>query len=453
MLKSLITFILISIVICESLSQVQLGNTTLDTSEIFSSLNEPWEIQVDSNSNLWLTERDGLVSIINPLTKTKTNLLDIRNLVWQNGESGLLGMTFSPDFQQDSLVFFAYTHLTNGNRYLKVVNYIYDSSLDTLLNESVIIDSIPANTFHDGCRLQFLPDQTLLISTGDAGNINLPQDKNNLAGKILRVNKDGSIPTNNPNSNSPIFSSGHRNPQGLFIYNNIIYSSEHGASTDDEINIIEMNRNFGWPNVEGFCNTAQEVQFCSDSMVQEPIFIWTPTVATSDIAIYDHPAIPEWRNNILLTTLKNRSLISLQLNINSDSVISTQTHFTNQWGRLRDICIGNRGELYMISNGFSRNGNQGQHKIIKIENINYVSIPEHQVSSSYYEVVPNPIEGQFYLKNFPNGNFIAQLRTTDGKQIQELSISNGKGEISNVSRGVYFLVIPSTKSLFKIVKL
>ena len=142
----------------------------------------------------------------------------------------------------------------------------------TLENEFILLDNIPGNTTHIGCRMIIMPDNTLLFSTGDAQNQPSAQDVDQLTGKIHRLNLDGTIPNDNPFPGNSVYSFGHRNVQGLFLGpNGIIYSSEHGPSTDDEFNIIEAGMNYGWPNVHGFCDSPSEVAFCDENDVFEPL--------------------------------------------------------------------------------------------------------------------------------------------------------------------------------------
>jgi glucose/arabinose dehydrogenase len=138
------------------------------------------------------------------------------------------------------------------------------------VNAKTLVDNINASGIHNGCRLLITPDLKLFITTGDASNQSLPQNKNALNGKILRINLDGSIPSDNPFPNNPVWSYGHRNSQGLVFANNMLYSSEHGPSSDDEINIIEKGRNYG-PEALSLCNEFVERNFCNANNVKEPI--------------------------------------------------------------------------------------------------------------------------------------------------------------------------------------
>jgi glucose/arabinose dehydrogenase len=305
------------------LAQIQLRETTIDTATIITGLDIPWEIQWGPDDHIWTTERYGRISRINPETGDQHVILDISDQVFQEGESGLLGMVLHPDFDMHPFVYTAYTYMVTGNIKEKIVRYEYDNG--QLVDEFVLLDNIQGNTTHDGCRMIILPDQTLLFSTGDAQNQPAAQNLEHLSGKFLRLNLDGSIPADNPFPDSPVYSFGHRNAQGLYLApSGIVYSSEHGPSTDDELNIIEPGRNYGWPDVHGFCDLPDEITFCDENNVKEPLEAWTPTIATSDIVYYDHEAIPDWQGHILLTSLKNKRLYVMTLNEEGTEVVGEE---------------------------------------------------------------------------------------------------------------------------------
>ena len=142
------------------------------------------------------------------------------------------------------------------------------------------------------------------MTAGDVGASGLSQSMNSLQGKTLRLNLDGSIPEDNPFPDSYIYTLGNRNSQGLALGpNGIIYSSEHGQNSNDEFNIVEAGGNYGWPQVEGFCNTPAEEDFCEENNVIEPLKAWTPCIAVNGIEYYNHEAIPEWQHSVLLSVL------------------------------------------------------------------------------------------------------------------------------------------------------
>lgn len=322
-----------------------------------SKLNHPWEILWGPDNFIWMTERNGKISRVNPATGAVTPLLTLTEVTAQ-GEGGLLGMVLHPDFATTPQVFVAYDYMNGSSYQEKIVRYTYNGG--ALTAPQIIIDNIKASGIHNGCRLLITPDRKLFITTGDASDQSNPQNKSALNGKVLRLNLDGSIPADNPTAGSPIWSFGHRNPQGLIYANNILYSSEHGPDTDDEINIIEKGRNYGWPSVTGFCNTSSEQSFCSANNVREPIQAWTPTIAPSGLDYYDKDQIPQWKNSLLLAVLKNSRLIQLKLNTARTGIDSTFEFYVNKYGRMRDVCISPEGKVYVCTD----NGNDD--KIVEI---------------------------------------------------------------------------------------
>lgn len=334
-----------------------LPDAALKTKVLSSGLAFPWEIIYGPDQQLWITERGGKISRINPQTGAVTLLHTISEVV-SNGEGGLLGMVMSPNFATNPWVYVVYDYGTGNNYREKVVRFTFSNgALGAPLS---IIDQIPASSIHNGSRLMISTDQKLFISTGDASNPANAQDKNSLSGKILRLNLDGSIPADNPIANSPVWSFGHRNPQGLIQVGDKIYASEHGPNNDDEVNLILKGRNYGWPNVEGFCNLPAEKTFCAANDVVEPMFAWTPTIATSSLSYYNSDYIPQWKNSLLLLSLKGSKLTQLSLNTTGDKITETKDFLVNQFGRLRAICQSPEGKLYITTS------NGGDDKIIEI---------------------------------------------------------------------------------------
>ncbi|MFC4210442.1 PQQ-dependent sugar dehydrogenase [Pedobacter lithocola] len=311
-----------------------------------SGLRFPWGMVYGQDNFIWFTERGGKISRLNPTTGQIVPLLTISE-VRENGEGGLLGIALNPDFSTNPWVFVAYNY---GSSYKeKIVRYTYTGG--TLNNPLTIIDNIGASSTHNGSRL-LISGGKLFISTGDAADTNTPQNINSTSGKILRLNLDGSIPSDNPYPNNPLWSYGHRNPQGLVQVGNKIFSSEHGPDSDDEINVIEKNRNYGWPNIKGLCNENSEQGFCSANNVAVPLISWTPTIAPSGVAYYNSDYIPQFKNSLLLAVLKNTKLMQLKLDDAQTKIDGTKDFFVNTYGRMRDVCISPEGKIYVCtSNG------------------------------------------------------------------------------------------------------
>jgi glucose/arabinose dehydrogenase len=323
--------------------------TLVSDSVLVSGLNYPWEITWGPDNFIWMTERNGKISRVDPTTGNVTRLLSVEEVI-ATGEGGLLGMALHPDLTAHPEVFIAYDYNSGQGYKEKVVKYLYNNN--TLTNPQVLIDGINASSIHNGCRLLIGPDQKLYITTGDASHSSDAQDKNGLNGKILRLNLDGSIPSDNPFTGNPVFTYGHRNSQGLVFVGNRLYNSEHGPSNDDEINIIEKGRNYGWPDVEGYCDNRTEREFCSANNVKEPIYAWTPTAAVCGLDYYNKELIPTWKNSLLLVSLKNARLYQLKLDSAGTRFTEVNEFFKNKYGRLRDLCIAPDGTVYICtSNG------------------------------------------------------------------------------------------------------
>ncbi|MBI5856064.1 MAG: PQQ-dependent sugar dehydrogenase [Sphingobacteriales bacterium] len=325
------------------------GSVTIKDSVLVQNLNYPWEILWGPDNFIWMTERGGRISRVNPATGSVSLIHTITETV-SNGEGGLLGMVLHPNFSTTPQVFVVYDYNNGGNYREKVVRFTYNGT--TLINPVTLIDNINAASIHNGSRLLITPDLKLFITTGDASNQSLPQNTNAVNGKILRLNLDGSIPADNPVAGNPYWSFGHRNPQGLVYANNIMYSSEHGPANDDEINIIEKGRNYGWPTVHGYCDLSSEIAFCSSNNVKEPIKAWTPTAAVCGMDYYNSNLIPQWKNSLLMVALKNSRLYQMKLNATFTGITETNEYFTSQYGRMRDVCISPSGKVYICtSNG------------------------------------------------------------------------------------------------------
>lgn len=423
-------------------SQNSGGPTQLDTTIIAKGLEVPWEILWSPDNHIWVTERTGNVLRINPENRQIQVLLELD--VAQQGESGLLGMALHPDFPNTPWVYLVYTYFESTSIKERLSKFIYQQ--DQLINEQVLISNIPGNTYHDGSRLIFGPDDKLYMTTGDAGNMSSAQDPNSLSGKILRINDDGTVPADNPVAGSYIWASGSRNAQGLdFSPAGILYSSEHGPDTDDEINIIEMGRNYGWPNVRGLCNTPEELVFCEQFNVREPIQTYTPTLALAGIAYYNHDLIPEWNNSLIVTSLKAGKLLVLHLDETGMTITGSTTVYDNTLGRLRDVCISNDGRVFVSTSNRDGRGTPkpGDDKIIEIKPETANSIKKNSKSSGL-RIIPNPVRGSFSVSSntsLNDGTF--RLADVNGRMLRQGSYKSLEMgiDISDLLPGVYMLTI------------
>jgi glucose/arabinose dehydrogenase len=355
----------------------QVGSTTLTESTLISGINLPWEVLWGPDDHVWVTSRQGTVTRINPDTGASTVVLSKAVMNGGSGEPGMLGMAMDPDWANTPKVYIVYCSGSsfNGTEYLSS----FDWNGSSLVNEQQLL-SLQAGGIHNGSRLLVLPDNTLLMTTGDTGDGGASsQNMNSLKGKVLRINLDGSVPSDNPIPGSYVYSYGHRNPQGLCSGpGGIVYSSEHGQSNNDELNLIQPNRNYGWPNVEGVCNTSSENTFCNANNVAEPVFTWSPCAAVNGMEYYNHPAIPEWQNTILLSVMggfanpSGKRLSILHLSEDGLDVESEDQYFSSLNQRVRDVCINPiTGAVYIALNGGSYPGS-GPNMIKEFRNFDYV---------------------------------------------------------------------------------
>jgi aldose sugar dehydrogenase len=432
-------------------AQVMVGNTSIDTTTIIAGIDIPWEIIWGSDNHIWMTERYGRISRVNPDNRSQQVLLVLDDC-HQQGESGLMGMALHPDFTNHPQVFIAYTYLSGSNIRVKIVRYEYTGS--TLVNPVILIGDIPGANIHNGCRLSFKTENGqhyLFITTGDANNTSLPQNTSSLAGKVLRIFTDGSIPADNPFPGNPVWTWGHRNAQGLVLApNGIMYSSEHGTQANDELNIIEGNRNYGWADMEGFCDTPQDQAFCDANNVREPLTVWTPSIAPSGIAWYGSSSIPEWENSILLAILKDKMLVSVKLNSAGNVYVSESWHFQDMFGRLRDVCVSPDGDVYLATNGSSwHNNNPFTHRIVRVSNPNKTSTG-NLIRQNSMNIYPNPAKDRFIIELPEQADFSVVVRDISGKQIASAEGKNVNSliiETQEFTGGLYFVSVEHSEGV------
>ena len=317
-----------------------------------NNLNYPWEILWGKDNFIWMTERGGTISKLDPASGKTLFYYKLEEAV-PNNEGGLLGMVQDPGFTSNGFFYVVYDYMKDGYYREKLVKLCYRH--DSILPVKTIVQDIPAAVIHNGSRLWITDEQEpkLFMTTGDASVQPNAQLLSSLSGKTLRFNLDGTIPADNPIPGSPVWSYGHRNAQGLVMVNGMMYASEHGPDIEDEINIIEKNRNYGWPTVNGPCDKASEKEFCSLNNVREPI--WSSgdkTIAVCGLDYYGDSLIKYWEHCLLLVSLKDQSLRSFSLSADGSSISPKGIYFKNKFGRLRDICISPQGKVYLCtSNG------------------------------------------------------------------------------------------------------
>lgn len=314
---------------------------------IAENLSVPWAIDISNEGNIYFTERSGTIRIIENGKLNPQPLTTFSAPFISEGEGGLMGIALDPNFSQNHYIYVIHSYLEGNQIYNRVIRLIKNNNRAFI--DRTILDKIPGGQIHNGGRLKIGPDQKLYITTGDAGNSALPQDPTSTAGKILRLELDGSIPKDNPIINSPIYSLGHRNPQGLtWNSKNVLYESEHGQLAHDEINIIQPGANYGWPLVQGNEESTEVT-------IQKPlIHSGEDTWAPSGMAFINQGP---WQGKLLVANLRGQQLLSISLNETGTVVTNVESWFKNEYGRLREVVFAKDGSIYLTTNNRDGRGN------------------------------------------------------------------------------------------------
>ncbi len=318
---------------------------TLTDGVVQSGLNVPWDIAFAPDGRMFVTERGGTVLVFASAAPGAAHLSTTAiPQVVQNGESGLLGLALDPDFAANGSLYLCATR-NDGGTQNEILRYRADGN--ALALDAVLVRGMRAAGNHDGCRLRFGPDGKLWATMGEAGNTALAQDPNSLNGKILRLNADGSVPTDNPilpgaRARTIAYSTGHRNPQGIDFQpgTGTVFDVEHGPDSDDEVNVIRPGANYGWPTV---LQTGGAARGFVDP-------VWSSgsvTLATSGGAFVSGPAWGAWSGSLFVATLKDTSL--RRLAVSGTSVVSAEILYRGKYGRLRAVVRGPDGALYVTT--------------------------------------------------------------------------------------------------------
>jgi len=309
----------------------------VEVSTLVTNLEVPWSFAFLPDGDALVTERDSgrLLRI-----SSSGDVREIQTLPeGGSGEGGLLGVAVSPDYEEDHYV---YAYYTTADDY-RVVRFRLGAKPEPILT------GIPVNTYHDGGRIKFGPDRMLYVSTGDAGDSSNSQNRTSLGGKILRIESDGSVPSDNPFPGNPVYSYGHRNVEGLaWDAEGQLYASEFGENTWDEVNRIEPGENYGWPEVEG--KGGEELGYV------DPITVWpTSEASPSGAEIMIDGSIPQWEGDLFVTALRGERLWRLELN-GLGEVVKREKLLDGEVGRVRDVVQAPDGSLWVSTSNHDTYG-------------------------------------------------------------------------------------------------
>ena len=341
--------------------------------QVVSGLVVPWSIAWTSPDRMLVAERPGRIRVVNQSVLVSAPLFTFSD-VSTRSEEGLMGLVVDPSYATNHFLYACYAYTSGGRMVDKVVRLVDEGASARI--EKVLLDQIPAAQYHAGCRLAFGPDGKLYITTGDATERTLAQRLDSLAGKILRINPDGSYPEGNPFPNSPIWTLGHRNPQGIAWHpiSGELYESEHGPTAGfdgpaggDQVNRIVRGLNYGWPLVhhdERREGTVPPLWF-SGSVAEAP----------ASAAFVSSRKIPQFQNNFFVGALKGEGIWRFVFDVaDPDKIAGVEKLPEVTFGRIRAVAEGPDGYLYFSTSNRDGRGNPapGDDRIFRLKP---VSVP------------------------------------------------------------------------------
>ena len=306
---------------------------TIDTAEILvTNLDKPWAIAF-ADERIFVSEKSGKIHIVTPSGKLDSPLISLRTPEIFGG--GLLGITTHPDFENNHFLYAYYTYEENENLWNKVIRITEENN--KAIEVVTILDKIPGSAFSNGGVIKFGPDGKLYVGTGSVSDYSdEPQNLDSLTGKILRLNDDGTIPSDNPFDESYVFTLGHRNTTGLaWNSQGQMFATESGPTKNDEINLIKAGSNYGWPEVQCFSKIVNLVN---------PLECFDPGLEPGGIIFYSGDKF-DIDNQMILATQKATNLFKVQIKddgVNLDRILSGV-------GRIRDVGQGPDGYVYIIT--------------------------------------------------------------------------------------------------------
>lgn len=317
---------------------------------VATKLNVPWDMDFAPDGRLFLTERGGTLRVIDKGKLLEEPVYRFEAPLYKQGEAGLLGIALDKDFKNNHYLYVYHTYQEGGQTRNRVVRMV--ESGNKAKQDKVLLDNLPGENIHNGGRIKIGPDGLLYITNGDASKPSIAQDVKQLGGKILRIRTDGSIPQDNPFPGSPVYSLGHRNPQGLAWHPETgrLYSTEHGQTAHDEVNLIEPGANYGWPLIEGDVSQvpAKDAGKQGPGPLKAPILhSGTTTWAPSGIAFVTKGP---WKGNLLVANLRGTQLQRMILGSDGKSIPTVESLFKNELGRIRNVMEGPDGSLYVMTN-------------------------------------------------------------------------------------------------------
>jgi glucose/arabinose dehydrogenase len=322
------------------------------TTLVASGFNLAWAHEFLPNGDILVTERSGSIKVVRDGKILTTDVSNVPE-VYFAGQGGLLDIMLDADFTINRTLYLSYAFGSAKGNATRLVSAVLNANKDSYqlddINTVFTASPLKQTPQHYSGRIAQMADGTLLLTVGDGFDYREQAQKlDSHLGKIIRVNRDGSVPADNPfvikeGAKPEIWSYGHRNHQALLVANGVVYQNEHGPKGGDEVNIIEPGLNYGWPVITlgRDYNGAQVTPYTEYPGMQQPLVDWTPSIAPSSMAFL--------KNTLYVTALAEQSI--RKLSVNGNQIIDQGKVFSEIEGRIRDIAIGPDGMLYVLTDG------------------------------------------------------------------------------------------------------
>ena len=334
--------------------KIQAGDVAINVQPIAGNLENPWAVEVLPDGAYIVTEKPGRIRIIRD-GKTSEPLAGLPE-IRVTGQGGLLDIALAPDFAESRVLYFTAAVAGEGGHGTAVFSARLSKDESGLENVQriFVMNRLTGTGQHFGSRIAIAADGSLYFGIGDRGDENRAQDPADHAGKIMRINADGSPSTANPKGQplAEVWSSGHRNPQGITIdpNDNQLYTVEHGARGGDEINSPNAGSNYGWPMIsygKHYSGAEIGVGQAADGY-EQPLHYWDPSIAPGAIAVYRGAMFPEWNGDFLIAALKYQLLA--RIDRAEDGSIGTEERLlAGDYGRIRDVKVAPDGSILLVT--------------------------------------------------------------------------------------------------------
>ena len=322
---------------------------------VVSGLANPWSLAFLPNGDMLVTERPGRLRIVRNGTLDAAPIAGVPDVVG-GGQGGLLEVAPHPKFADNGFLYFTYSKKGERGNTTALARAKFDGKTLTDLKDLFVAEAWSTGGAHFGSKLAFARDGTVFMTVGERNDRKRAQDTTNHAGKVLRLNDDGTVPKDNPFVGKTgvlpeIYSYGHRNMQGLAVHpdTGAIWETEHGPQGGDELNIVQPGKNYGWPIATFGREYSGEVitdrPFRDD--VEPPVTIWVPSLGLSGLAFYTGDKFPAWKGNLFAGGLSGLSV--QRIVFTERGPIGRETLILELKQRVRDLRQGNDGFLYVVT--------------------------------------------------------------------------------------------------------